>query len=200
MKIQKFLIKFFLCLALILLPSCITKYIWGDKSYQERISQFFIGADGRYVVLIGENYHYIFTDNSAVLKEVLSLNQQNVLTINSKKTYLKLDSKNEISGDFTIEGYANSLPFQDLQILRSYGFFPDKNDNISIKTKLIGRRYAARYLGQNVSSLKIPHILPIYYSDNNLVKGVGKAAVTPIAVTLDAVLLIGKVVIYPFSL
>jgi hypothetical protein len=32
------------------------------------------------------------------------------------------------------------------------------------------------------------------------VKGVGKAAITPIAVTLDAVLLIGKVVVYPFSL
>jgi hypothetical protein len=200
MKIQKLLIKVFLCATLIFLPSCVTKYIWGDKSYQERINQFFIGVDGRYVVLIGENYHYIFTDNSAVLKEVLSLSQQNVLAIDSKKTHLKLDSKNEIKGDFVIEGPASLLPFQDLQILRSYGFFPDKNDNILIKTKLTGRRYAARYLGQNVSSLKSPHVLSVYYSDSNLVKGVGKAAITPIAVTLDAVLLIGKVAIYPFSL
>ncbi len=199
--LKKTFIKVFLCAALVFLPGCITKFLWGDKSYEEKIEQFFIGSDGRYVVLIGESYHYVFTDNSGVLKEVLSLRQQGILSIDVKKTYLKVDDKNDIQGDFAVSGPFSILAFEDRQILRSLGFAPDRDDNITVKVKLSGRRYAARYLGQNLSKLSSTQVLPIYYKDKNSVAaGVGKAAVTPIAVTLDAVLLIGRVVIYPMSL
>jgi len=195
------IIKNLLILAvLIFQTSCVTKYIWGDKSYEEEIEQFFVGADGRSIALIGTNYHYIFLDNSGVLKNVLALKQKSVLGINPKKTHLKLDENNNISGDFVLEGPASILPREDLRVLRSMGFEADKKDLITVGIKLSGRRYAPRYLGQNVAKLTEFYTLQIYYSDSNLAKDVGKAAITPVAVTLDAVILVGKVVFYPFTL
>ena len=42
-------------------------------------------------------------------------------------------------------------------------------------------------------------MIRIYYHDYALMKGVGKAAVTPITMTLDAIMLIGKVMVYPLG-
>jgi hypothetical protein len=180
--------------------SCITKFIWSDKSYKEKIGQFYIGADGRYVVLIGTNYHYILSDNSGLLKEIFSLKQQGVLSIDLQKTHLKLDSNNDIEGDFVLRGPFTVLPEEDVAKLRFLGFSPDRSDDISIKIKLKGRRYVAKYLGEAVTKLGTNYVIQIYYSDSGLVKGVGKAAITPIAVLLDGALLIGKIVIYPLTL
>ncbi|MBM5782583.1 MAG: hypothetical protein FJ368_04085, partial [Pelagibacterales bacterium] len=86
-KFTKFCFAIFLA---IILPSCtLTKALWGDKSYEEVINQFLVGSDGRYVALISPNYHYVFSDNSGVLKGILSLSQKGVLTIDTAKTYIK---------------------------------------------------------------------------------------------------------------
>ncbi len=199
MRIRKILTNLLLCLVLTFQTSCLTKFIWGDKSYEEEIEQFFVGSDGRSIALIGTQYHYVFSDNSGVLKNVLSLKQKSILAINKDKTHLKLDSNNNINGNFVLEGPASILPREDLRALKSWGFQPNRDDLITIKIKLTGRRYAPRFLGQNVGKLNELYILQIYYSDSNLAKDVGKAAITPVAVTLDAVILVGKVVFYPFS-
>jgi len=200
MKVKKIISSFF-CLALLLQTSCITKAIWGDKHYDERIEQFFIGADGRYVALIGNNYHYVLTDNSGILKQIFSLKQRGILTIDPKLTHLKLQPNNDIDGDIVIEGPFSLLPQEDIFTLTSLGIRPNKHDTLIIKVRLSGKRYLPKYLGNNnATTLGSGVTLPIYYKESNFIKGVGKAAITPIAVTLDAVLLIGKVAIYPFSL
>lgn len=197
---KQFLTRLFLLLALLLQTSCITKYIWGDKSYDESIDQFFVGSDGRYIAFIGADYHYIFTDNSGLLRNILSLRQKGVLLISSEKTHLKLNKNNDVAGDLVLEGPGSVLPREDLRALRALGIVPDRKDMVTVRIALSGRRYAPRYLGPNPSRLQDPYELKIYYNDSNAVKDVGKAAVTPIAITLDAVLLIGKIVVAPLSL
>ncbi len=187
-------------LVLLALNSCLTKYIWGDKSYKEQISNFFIGADGRYVAMLGDDYHYVFSDNTGVLKTILSLKQQGVLTISERKSYLKLQPNNEVSGDLVLEGPFSILDREDAKTLNLMGFTPDRHDTLTIKMKLTGRRYAAKYLNQNITGSKTSHTITIYYNDSNAIKDVGKVAITPIAVGLDAVLMIGKIVVYPLSL
>lgn len=197
--LKKLLINSFLCATLLMQASCVTKYLWGDKHYEEKIEQFFVGADGRYVVLVGSNYHYIFTDSSGVLKDVLMLKQRGILTFSVEKSYLKLNSNNDLNGYIVLEGPFDLLPMEDIGLLQSRGFRPNKENEISIKINLSGRRYQAKYLGQGATGMSTSYMIPVYYSDSGLVKGVGKAAITPVAVTLDAVLLIGKVVVYPLS-
>lgn len=199
MNCQKILTRLFLLVILSLQTSCLTQYIWGDKSYDEEVEQFFVGADGRSIALIGSNYHYVFADNSGLLRNILTLKQKGVLAINPKKTHLKLDKNNNVAGDLVLQGPASILPRDDVRALRSWGFEADRKDLMMIKISLVGRRYAPRYLGQGVSKTSELYTLQIYYSDSNLAKDVGKAAITPIAVTLDAAILVGKVVFYPFS-
>lgn len=191
----------FLILSLFLLSSCITKYLWGDKNYEEEIRQFYVGQDARYVVLVANEYHYIFTDNSGVLREILSLKQNGILSLSSK-TYLKLDKNNNIQGTIILEGPFDLLPREDAIKLQLLGFTPNKKNDVEIKLELVGRRYSARYINQNPSTnLNNSYFIKVYYHDDiGVAEGVGKAAITPIAVTLDAVLLIGKVVIYPLTL
>jgi hypothetical protein len=191
----------FLIASLLLTTSCITKALWGHKSYDEEIKQFYVGADGRYVVLVAPEYHYIFTDNSGILREILSLKQQGILTL-SQKTFLNVDENNNIAGDVILEGPHDLLPQEDMIKLQLLGLSPDKNNNIVIRMSLTGRRYSARYLNQSQSSnLNNSYRIKVYYTDDiGFAEGVGKAAITPVAVTLDAVLLIGKVAIYPLTL
>jgi hypothetical protein len=197
---NKIIINFLLCASLLFSTSCVTKAIWGDKSYDENVEQFFVGSDGRYVVLIGEKYHYIFTDDSGLFKTILMLRQKGILTLDTNKSHLKVDGNNNINGNFTISGPYSILPPSDIKTLRGLGFSGDKDDEVSIKIKLSGRRYAAKYIGQNTAVTNVAYTIPIYYNDSGVIKDVGKAAITPVAVTLDAVLLIGKIVIYPLML
>lgn len=195
-KIYQFLFYFLLLLN----TSCATKYLWGDKVYEEKISQFLLGADGRYVVLIGSEYHYILTDANGTLQKILSLKQEKTLAINLSKSHLKLDSNNEIKGYLTIEGPFNILPIEDIGTLTSLGVRPNKDDEVTIKINLSGRRYSARNLGQALTNSSTIHKIQISYDDSTFAKDVGKAAITPIAVGVDAVLLIGKIIILPFEL
>ncbi len=191
--------KFLLCLILLCSSSCVTKYLWGDKVYRERINQFLIGEDGRYVVMIGE-HHYVFTDNSRVFSKILSLKQVDVLTINVKKSYIKLSSNNDVKGYVTFEGTFRLLPIEDIGVLSSMGYRPDRNDQISIKIDIQGRRYSSKYLGPSAAQSSIALDLPISYNDSSAAKDIGKAAITPITIGIDAVLLIGKIVVAPLSL
>lgn len=203
MIMRKILLNLFLCIGLLSLSSCtVTKYIWGDNHYKEHIDQFLVGADGRYVALVGEKYHYVFSDNSGTLKEVLALNQRGVLRIDVKQTHLKLGRNNNIRGHLVITGPFSILPAQDRRTLIFLGLKPDKNDDITIELDLVGKRYLSRYLGHNTSRpTNTSYNITIYYKEKSSVtKDVGKAAITPIAVTLDAVLLIGKVVVRTFAL
>ncbi len=184
-----------LVLILFLQTSCVTQALWGDKSYEEKINQFFVGSDGRYVVLVGEKYHYIFADNSGILKVILSSGKNNALVIKSDQSYLKLSSENEVKGDLVMGGPASLLSGEELQNLDRLGVRPNANGDVKVYINLSGRRYAAKYLGEGLSRSNTAQVIKIYYLDSNLVKNVGKVAVTPIAVGLDAVLLIGKVVL-----
>lgn len=191
--------KLLLCVILFCNSSCVTKYLWGDKVYHEKINQFLIGEDGRYVVMIGE-YHYVFTDNSRIFSKILSLKQVDILTVNVNKSYIKLSSNNDIRGFLTFEGTFSILPIEDIGVLSALGYRPDKNDKVSIRVGVQGRRYSSKYLGPSVTQSNIILDIPISYSDSNTAKDIGKAAITPITLGIDAVLLIGKIVIAPLSL
>lgn len=181
------------------IASCtLTSALWEKKSYDETITQFFVSADGRYIVLIGAGYHYVLTDNSNVLRTVLSLKNNDALEINPEETYLEIDDNN-ISGELVLEGSFNVLSSEDMIALRKVGIKPDSYDGVAVTVKISGRRYLPRYLGNAASSLKFPYSLKIRYGNSSVAKNVGKAAITPVTVSLDAVLMIGKIIIFPLK-
>lgn len=186
-------------LIIFLLTSCVTDFLWGAREYKEEITRFYIGSDGRYVVFMGPEYHYVFTDDSGALRQILSV-KQGVIGL-AKGTYFDLDNNNNVDGHLILQGSADYLPQEDIIKLQVAGFIPDRKNNFVIKIDLKGRRYSARYLqqvpAQNLSSY---FVTVNYRKKTGIGDGIGKAAITPVAVTLDAALLIGKVAIYPFTL
>jgi len=200
MTIRSFIIKMMLMLVMFSQQSCLTKALWQGSYYDENITQFFVGADGRYVALLGSSYHYVLTDNSGVFRSVLALKQKNVLSVDQDKTVFELDSNNNVKGTIILKGPYSLLPTEDILALQSRGIYPDRSDNVVISIKLTGRRYAAKYLNPEVVRSDTSYRFKVYYSDPSLVKGVGKAAITPITVAADAVLLIGKVMVGAFDL
>lgn len=200
-KYRRIITTTMLCVILLVQNSCLTKAVWRYDNYQETVRQFYVGSDGRYVVLIGNQYHYIFYDDTNVFKTILGLRQRGILTVNHKNTYLQLDSHNNVKGKIVIKGPFDILPPEDINALRFLGFGPDKDYNITITIKLTGRRYQARYLNTNpAASIETDYRIPIYYYNSNLAKDIGKAAVTPITATLDAAILLGTIVLYPLYL
>lgn len=192
--------KILIISTLFCLTSCLTNFLWGARTYREEITQFYVGADGRYVVLMGPQYHYVFTDNSGTLREVISLQKGGVLTL-AEDTTFELDSNNNVSGEIVLSGPADLLSAQDAFKMQALGFIPNSKNQLNIKMKLQGRRYSARYLsGVDSQPVKRYYITINYRQETGVAESVGKAAITPVAMTLDAALLIGKVVIYPFTL
>lgn len=184
--------------AFLLLASCgLTKSMW-DKKYDETFRQFLVSKDGQYVVFLGKNYHYIFTDNSSAIKELLLWPNRNCLFINVEKTFLKLDLKNNVTGHVVIESFFNRLPHDDYEFLRSLGFRSENGKALSMKINLVGKRYLPRDdLGKHLPELDRTYILPIRYS-STFWGNIGKVALTPITVAADATILIGEIVLHPF--
>lgn len=197
---RRILSYFLICCVALSISSCtITKALWGRSGYDETIRQFFVSADGRYIVLIGTSYHYVLTDGSNALKTVMSLKQRESLKMDETKTELEIDKNNDIRGSFVLEGPFSMLTPEDMASLRAIGMTPDRYDNVSITIKISGRRYLPRYLGNGISNLTSPYKIRVFYNNSNIAKSVGKAAVTPIAVGLDAVLMVGKVILFPLT-
>lgn len=187
-------------LGLLLLASCtITRAMW-DRNYEETFRQFLISRDSKYVVFIGNEYHYIFDDNSTVMSELLESEKPNIFYINTQKTYIKVDSNNNLSGYAIIESFSENLSKVDEAFLVSLGFRSGGPQlPLMLKVKLKGKRYIPESdFVHPMPRMERSYIVQIHES-SGFFGSIAKAAVTPITMTADSVLMIGKVLLYPFS-
>ena len=184
---------------LLLTTSCLTSYVWGYKTYEENINKFLIGQDDRYIVMVGK-YHYVLIDQNRVFSQVLRLSQQGLISVYQKGTFLKLDKNNNITGHITFRAPEIALLSADLAALRGVSYRKDRYGRVMIKTKVSGRRYQPRYLGSPPTISKDRYQFKISYKQSSAAKDIGKAAITPVTVGLNAALFIGKMVLfYPLA-
>lgn len=187
----------FLVVILVLVGSCkITKSMW-DKSYEEVVDSFITTADGREFAFIGQNYHYIFSDNSAIIKRILFWKRHDILYIDVNQTYLEVDTNNDVSGYITVKSAFSDLESEDDLYLQSLGFVKQKNGDVSLKLNLIGKRYLANNQNYGTFPLSKPYNFTIHYRENSLFETIGKAALSPITLTLDAIIWVGYVITFP---
>ncbi len=78
-KFQSLIIIF----SLLFNSGCITAEMWKKKEYyDDTIKQYLISEDGNKVVFLGKKYHYIFDDNSGIIKQLLNWNKRQKLVMN----------------------------------------------------------------------------------------------------------------------
>ncbi|MBU6139967.1 MAG: hypothetical protein KGP29_00215 [Proteobacteria bacterium] len=193
--------KFLLTLLLVTISSCaLTSAMW-NKKYNDTIRNFFVSADGKYIAFLGQNFHYVLSDDSNILKLILSWNGRSAIFINTEKTELRLDRNNNISGDVVIECFeSKTLLKEDRVLLTSLGFRRNNyNGELTLRLKISGKRYLPRSdVVYGVSSLRRFYVISIKQG-----RGVGASiamtALTPITVTVDGVILLGKIILMPFG-
>ncbi len=195
---NKAVLKIFALIVFFLFTSCVTKALWSKPYYNETFRQFLISNDGKLIVFLGKNYDYIFSDDSDVIKQILRSNRRDLLFINVKKSNLNLDRYNNIYGEVYIETFDLKLPRRDFAFLEALGFRSTDDQTLSLKLKVVGKRYLPRDdLGQYLPELDRTYVVPIKYKPGSLVN-LAKVSLTPLSISADAVIVIGKSVMAPF--
>lgn len=183
--------------------SCITKAVWRNSSYDEKIEKFLIDTNGVPVTFIGNNgYYYKLSDRTGILRTVLLLKQKGMLTPEKGENYLKLFPNNDVSGKFIIKGPFNILPPSDINSLNKVGLRGNLRDEIRIEIDLIGRRYPLQYLGDaqhHASTTYKAYDVPVYFNDHTVLGDTARVLVTPATLVLDVVGLLGKGIFLIFT-
>lgn len=189
-----------LLIALFLISSSckVTSYMW-NRSYNDTIKNFLVSHDGRNVIFLGQKFHYVLSDHTNVLKHILSWRGRSILFIDTEKTDLVLDGKNNLSGKIVIEAFFSKLEKRDWVFLKSLGFVKNKERNaLALTMDVKGKRYLPRNLGPNLPYLHHSYVISIRRPPG-VKESIGMAALTPITITVDGVILLGKVILSPFS-
>lgn len=199
--------KICLIFLLLTLTSCSKSWIkyttalWSESNYKETFDRFFVAQDGWRIVFIGVDYHYVFYDNSKVMLQLLNSRSRDLLFINPRKSYLKLEKGNRIKGTVVIEAIADVNNFSPAERydLRALGFKENKDSILSLSIPVHGNRYRANgRIGTNLPHLNRTYVIPIHY-DSGAITTFGKAALTPVAVTADALVILGRALLVPIQ-
>lgn len=193
--------KINLALFLLLLSSCtLTKAMW-HQSYEENFTEYLASENGDYVAFVGKEYNYVFEDKLGVMRELLKYHEKNIAYIDAGKTYIYVDSNNNISGHTIIKSFGGTISKQDEVKLLAMGFSADKcDDGLCRKIPLKGHRYQNSQIdfGENRGHLERFYIFPVYYPPSTGAI-VARTIATPFTIVIDAIWDVGKVIAYPFS-
>ena len=185
---------------LLLSSSCentYTRKLWSDNFYNEVFYYFLISKDGQFVVFLNDEFHYVFNDNSGLMQKLLLWKNSKKLYINSDETILKIFPNNNVSGKVEIDIDKNDINFSDLQNLKSLGFVENR-EKFTIEFKVYGQRYQAKKdVTAYTPRLSTPYNIRIY-SDLTNGQKIAKASLSPLTVVIDAIMISGKILTFPF--
>jgi len=184
--------------SILTLSSCkITESIWHPH-YSDKIQDFVTTKGGGQIAFLGEKYDYIFDDQNGAIKRLLFWSGHDLLIIDTDKTKLYLDEYNGVSGYAEIKTAMPNLKVKDVAYLESLGFIRYEKTHWSGRLFLSGKRYEKNPNNYKSYSLGTKYSINIYYPNNNSNKFVlaGKTLISPITITLDAILWVPNKVIY----
>ena len=222
---EKLLKKVFLIISVIVLGiflslGCVTKQVWKDPkkafSYAETIISFYNNVEKEEILFIGKKYHYIFTENTKYLIELLK-----------QREFLEL-VKRKLSVEARIDSYDNRKTFAHIEIQFKESELSKTQKNWLIHSaenngrrdsrpmqyhegiyrvyfNIRGTRYHAKS-EVNTQVAKLKNSIPLNITEYKVEKKstLYKVAMTPLSVTADAglaVVVAGALIVYsPFAL
>ena len=158
-----------------------------------------LAQNGEFVAFLGNDYHYILNDNSGLVKALLFSQYHYLMYIASNETYIKLSPANDLTAYITIKLTTGNIDSIIERSLANLGFAVNDDGVMSLKIQLEGKRYLAgnNFIPEKGMLLNNKYSIKIYEGISSS-KKVEKAMLTPITATIDATLLIGKILLVPF--
>jgi hypothetical protein len=176
----------------------LTKKLWNWHGYEENFKHFLINQQNGYVVFLAQKFHYIFIDNSNLMKNILLWQDRRTLFIDTSETEIHVDKNNQASGEVMIRSFSENLMPHREAFLINHGFKRD-NKGWYLKLKIFGTRYLANpNIHGNFPQLDLSYKIKIA---EDLKKGeiLTATTLTPIAITADGIITIGKILLSPFG-
>jgi len=179
--------------------SCgITQKMWNPY-YKDTITGFMLSQDGQFVVFLGNEFHYILNDNSGIIKRMLYSPCRALMYVSASNTYMNLSQSNDLDAYVTIKLIKADVGSFAERELYSLGFIKGSDGVLTLQIKLTGKRYLVnRNLPISAFSLNNKYSIKIYEEVSSS-KKIEKAMLTPITLTIDAILSIGKVLLVPLA-
>ena len=169
--------------------------LFKDGEYRETIDRFLVTEDGKKLVVLGKQYHYIL-DMPAHLEAVLAAPYRKWVTASLYGFVAKGD---KINGEFDlhIRDARKRMTADDYQRALADGF-TERAAKLVLLGSVSGTRYTTDgfKLDQNSSTFNEPYEISV----TDAITPVGKAArllVTPVTLAADGALVIGAVVLSP---
>lgn len=172
-----------------------TSMLFKDGEYRETIDRFLVTDDGKKLVVLGKQYHYIL-DMPAHLDAVLAAPYRKSVTAS---LYHFVAEGDKIHGEFGlhIRGARKRMTADDYQRALADGFTEHYTDLV-LEGSVSGTRYTTEgfKLGQGSSAFNEPHEIDV----TDVITPAGTAVrllVTPVTLAADGVLMIGAIVLSP---
>lgn len=170
-----------------------------NPSYDERVGSFMISQDAQNVVFLGAKYHYILNDNTGFVKKLLFSQYHYLMSIIPSQTKINLSDSNDVRADITVRLNVGNLVIAE-QYFTSLGFTRNDDDEAySVRFTLFGKRYLANYNLLNYAARMNRQYDMKVYTEISESERIEKIALTPITATIDATLLLGKILLTPLS-
>lgn len=160
--------------------------IRNDASYTEDVTSVLMSQDGKNLVFIGDDYHYVF---DAPVRLSRSLRSSFRKSLFAKFKGFRVDKNNHISGDIIIN-LDESASQQDKDKAIELGY-----DNRSVSPILVlslqGKRYKSAGVATNRAEYKLNYNYKVtVLEERSALEKAALTAATPIAVLADGVLVI----------
>ncbi|MBN3726009.1 hypothetical protein [Burkholderia sp. Ac-20379] len=178
----------------LLLSACITPQLFKDDHYTETVSRFMITADGKQLVVLGEQYHYIFALPDTLRAVLMSRYRESL-----KSSFFGFRVEGDaITGHYSTELLANA-PVDEQQAATRDGF-KSAHGKLSLEGELEGKRYTTSSFTQGLSAQSFNHPYKVYIREALSPAAMGlRLLATPVTVAADGVLLLGGVLLLPVA-
>ncbi|NHV29692.1 hypothetical protein [Burkholderia sp. D-99] len=178
------------------LSGCFTPKLYKDNAYSEYVSGFMITQDGKKLVVLGTDYHYIF-DLPAQLRPVLLSGYRKSLHTTFADFHARGGS---ITGHYRIV-LPKDAPDDARQAASADGFIAEPA-GLVLEGDIDGKRYSTEGFAEKDKGTAQPfnQRYSVYIRESPSVVGMGlRILATPITVAADGVLVLGGIVLVPFA-
>lgn len=196
---KKYLYKILAIFFIFLTSSCFqtTYRLWHIHDYIEDFQHFFISQDRKFVIFVGEKFHYVFSDYSEILENILALEDKKNLFIDVDESYIEVDKNNNITGHIIFDVFNEKLNPQLEFSLRELGFY--KNSEGMTKRFILK---GSRYFSHDKFIESLPSFDQKYPIEVRIKLNKGEDFVatilSPLTITADGFVTIGEIILNPF--
>jgi hypothetical protein len=178
------------------LSGCLTRKLYTPPQYRETVTSFLISQDGKKLVVLGKNYHYVF-DMPPSLKQVLFSSFRKAIDANLYN--FNVTTEQIVTGDYLLTIKKNAADKERESAIEA-GFVSDRVHGISLSGSLKGIRYsAAGFQAESVQTFNHPYAVVVSEQQTSG-QNAAKILLTPITVAADGVLTLAGIPLFTWFL